>query len=194
MAAIRLVVGLGNPGAEYEETRHNAGFWFVDRLASETGVSMRLESKFHGMLGRIRQGDHECWLLKPSTFMNLSGRAVLALAHFYKILPNEILVAHDELDLEPGVVKLKYAGGHAGHNGLKDIAAQLGVPDFWRLRLGIGHPGNRGQVKDYVLHRPGKDERAAIDETIDQSLQVWPKLWAGQQEAAMLALHTRLSA
>jgi len=191
MASIRLVVGLGNPGAEYEETRHNAGFWFVDRLAGEGGVSLRLETKFHGVLGRLRQGDQECWLLKPSTFMNLSGRAVLAVAHFYKILPNEILVAHDELDLEPGMVKLKFAGGHAGHNGLKDIAAQLGVPDFWRLRLGIGHPGNRGQVKDYVLHRPGKEERAAIDETIDQALKVWPKVLNGQQEAAMLALHTR---
>jgi PTH1 family peptidyl-tRNA hydrolase len=191
MAAIRLVVGLGNPGAEYEDTRHNAGFWFVDRLAGEAGVNLRLETKFHGALGRLRQGDQECWLLKPSTYMNLSGRAVCAVAHFYKILPTEILVAHDELDLEPGTVKLKYAGGHAGHNGLKDIAAQLGVPDFWRLRLGIGHPGDRGQVKDYVLHRPGKDEREAIDETIDQSLLVWPKLLAGQQEAAMLALHTR---
>jgi peptidyl-tRNA hydrolase, PTH1 family len=191
MATIRLVVGLGNPGSEYEETRHNAGFWFVDRLAGEARVNLRLETKFHGVLGRLRQGDQECWLLKPTTFMNLSGRAVLAVAHFYKILPNEILVAHDELDLEPGTVKLKYAGGHAGHNGLKDIAAQLGVPDFWRLRLGIGHPGDRGQVKDYVLHRPGKDERAAIDETIDQSLHVWPKLLAGQQESAMLALHTR---
>jgi PTH1 family peptidyl-tRNA hydrolase len=191
MATIRLVVGLGNPGPEYQDTRHNAGFWFVDRLAGEAGVNLRLETKFHGALGRLHQGDHECWLLKPTTFMNLSGRAVLAVAHFYKILPNEILVAHDELDLEPGIVKLKYAGGHAGHNGLKDIAAQLGVPDFWRLRLGIGHPGDRGQVKDYVLHRPGKDERAAIDVTIDQSLQVWPKLLAGQQEAAMLTLHTR---
>lgn len=193
MAAIRLVVGLGNPGAEYEDTRHNAGFWFVDRLAGEAGVSLRLETKFHGVLGRLRHNDLECWLLKPATFMNLSGRAVLAVAHFYKILPNEILVVHDELDLEPGTVKLKYAGGHAGHNGLKDIAAQLGVPDFWRLRLGIGHPGNRGEVKDYVLHRPGKEERSAIDTTIDQSLQVWPKLLAGQHEAAMLALHSRQS-
>ena len=190
MAGIRLVVGLGNPGAEYEDTRHNAGFWFVDRLASEAGVGLRLESKFHGMVGRLRHGEHECWLLKPMTFMNLSGRAVLALANFYRILPDEILAIHDELDLPPGVVKLKRGGGHAGHNGLRDMIAHLSVPDFWRLRLGIGHPGERARVVDYVLHRPGKDEQAGIDAAIDRGLAVWPKLLAGQGEAAMLSLHT----
>jgi len=190
MALIRLVVGLGNPGPEYDDTRHNAGFWFVDRLAQEAGVSLRVESKFHGSVGRLRLGGEDCWLLKPSTFMNLSGRAVVALAHFYKILPDEILAVHDELDLPPGTVRLKRAGGHAGHNGLRDMIKHLTVPDFWRLRIGIGHPGDRNRVADYVLHRPGRDEQEAIDGAIDRALKVWPKLQAGQGEAAMLALHT----
>ncbi len=190
MAGIRLVVGLGNPGAEYEDTRHNAGFWLVDRLAADTGTTLRLENKFHGFLGRIRQGEHECWLLKPTTYMNLSGRSVLAVANFYRILPDEILAVHDELDLEAGVIKLKRAGGHAGHNGLRDMIAHLGVPDFWRLRVGIGHPGDRAKVKDYVLHRPARDEQVAIDGSFDRALKVWPMLLAGRAEAAMLALHT----
>jgi PTH1 family peptidyl-tRNA hydrolase len=189
MAGIRLVVGLGNPGPEYADTRHNAGFWFVDRLAGEAGASLRLESKFQGLVGRIRHGEDECWLLKPLTYMNLSGRAVVALASFYRILPDQILAVHDELDLPPGAAKLKRGGGHAGHNGLRDMIAHLGVPDFWRLRLGIGHPGDRARVADFVLHRPGKDERAGIDEAIDRGLAVWPKLLLGQGEAAMMALH-----
>ncbi len=190
MAGIRLVVGLGNPGAEYEDTRHNAGFWLVDRLAAQQGASLRLESKFQGFLGRMRLGEQECWLLKPTTFMNLSGRSVLAVANFYRILPDEILAVHDELDLPAGAVKLKRAGGHAGHNGLRDMIAHLGVPDFWRLRVGIGHPGDRAKVKDFVLHRPTKDEQIAIDLGLDRALTVVPKLLAGQAEAAMLALHT----
>lgn len=190
MAGIRLVVGLGNPGPEYEDTRHNAGFWFVDRLAQDAGVSLRVESKFHGWVGRLRHGNEDCWLLKPSTFMNLSGRAVVALAHFYKILPDQILAVHDELDLPPGQVKLKRGGGHAGHNGLRDMIAHLTVPDFWRLRVGIGHPGDRNRVADYVLHRPGREEQEVIDAAIDRGLAVWPRLLAGQGEAAMLALHT----
>jgi len=190
MAGIRLVVGLGNPGPEYQDTRHNAGFWFVDRLAEQAGVNLRVESKFHGWVGRLRHGSEDCWLLKPSTFMNLSGRSVVALAQFYKILPDQILAVHDELDLPAGAVKLKRAGGHAGHNGLRDMIAHLTVPDFWRLRIGIGHPGERNRVADYVLHRPGRDEQEAIDAAIDRGLAVWPKLRDGQAEAAMLALHT----
>jgi len=190
MTGIRLVVGLGNPGLEYEDTRHNAGFWFVDRLAADAGVAMRAESKFQGMVGRLRVGEQDCWLLKPMTYMNLSGRSVLALAHFYKILPDQILAAHDELDLPAGSVKLKRAGGHAGHNGLRDMIAHLGVPDFWRLRIGIGHPGDRNQVKDFVLHRPSREEQEAIDGAIDRSLVVWPRLLKGEAEAAMMALHT----
>lgn len=190
MAGIRLVVGLGNPGPEYQDTRHNAGFWFVDRLADQAGVTLRVESKFHGWVGRLRHAGEECWLLKPSTFMNLSGRSVLALAHFYKILPDQILAVHDELDLPPGAVKLKRGGGHAGHNGLRDMITHLTVPDFWRLRLGIGHPGDRHRVADYVLHRPGREEQEGIDAAIDRGLAIWPKLLEGNAEAAMLSLHT----
>ena len=190
MASSRLVVGLGNPGAEYADTRHNAGFWFVDRLADQAGVRWGVESKFHGMVARFRTGGQECCLLKPMTFMNLSGRAVLAVASFYKMLPDEILVAHDELDLPPGAIKLKQAGGHAGHNGLRDIIGHLGVQDFWRLRIGIGHPGDRARVADYVLHRPSQAESSEIDQAIDRGLEVWPTLLAGQGAAAMLALHT----
>jgi PTH1 family peptidyl-tRNA hydrolase len=190
MAGIRLVVGLGNPGPEYNDTRHNAGFWFVDRLAQTGGIALRAESKFQGQVGRLRVDDQECWLLKPMTFMNLSGRAVLAVASFYKILPDEILVVHDELDLPPGSVRLKRGGGHAGHNGLRDVMAHLGVPDFWRMRLGIGHPGDRAKVADYVLHRPSREDQTGIESAIDRGLAVWPKLLEGQGESAMLALHT----
>ena len=147
MPAPRLIVGLGNPGAEYEDTRHNLGFWFVDRLAAELRVALSPQGKFRGFVGR--QGD--LWLLKPTTFMNRSGLAVLSLANFYKILPDEILVVHDELDLPPGGIRIKQGGGNGGHNSLKDIQAHLGTPDFWRLRLGIGHPGDRNEVINYVL-------------------------------------------
>jgi PTH1 family peptidyl-tRNA hydrolase len=187
---MRLVVGLGNPGREYEGTRHNAGFWFVDRLARAEGVQLRMESRFHGLVGRIGRGDDECWLLEPSTFMNASGRAVGALARFYRILPHEILVVHDELDLPPGGVKLKRGGGAAGHNGLKDIIANLGQ-DFWRLRLGIGHPGDRAQVINFVLQAPRREEQDAIDEAIDRGLAVWPQLHADKLEDATMKLHTK---
>jgi peptidyl-tRNA hydrolase, PTH1 family len=187
---MRLVVGLGNPGREYEATRHNAGFWFVDNLARAEGVQLRVESRFHGLVARIGRGDDECWLLEPSTFMNASGRAVGALARFYKILPQDILVVHDELDLPPGGVKLKRGGGAAGHNGLKDIIAAIGQ-DFWRLRLGIGHPGDRAQVIHFVLQNPRREEQDAIDEAIDRSLKAWPTIRAGKLEAAMLELHTK---
>lgn len=190
MTPIRLIVGLGNPGGEYEDTRHNAGFWWVDEIARQFGVSFKSEAKFKGWVGRLSTGG-DAWLLKPSTFMNLSGQAVGALAQFYKITPAEILVVHDELDLNPGVAKLKWAGGHAGHNGLKDIAAHLGTPDYWRLRIGIGHPGDRALVKDFVLHRPSKEEQAGIDRSLDDASRVLPEILKGDMEAAMLKLHTR---
>jgi PTH1 family peptidyl-tRNA hydrolase len=187
---MRLVVGLGNPGREYEGTRHNVGFWWVDGLAQRTRASLRRESRFHGEAGKLVDGGRECWLLKPTTFMNISGRAVQALAQFYKIEVGEILVVHDELDLPPGTVKLKKGGGAAGHNGLKDIIANLG-PDFWRLRIGIGHPGDRVDVANYVLNAPRKEERPLIEETVERSLDAWPLLLDDKTEAVMLKLHTK---
>ena len=187
MIAPRLVVGLGNPGGEYEDNRHNLGFWFVDRLARELKVLLAPQGKFFGHVGRL--GD--LWLLKPSTFMNRSGQALVALARFYKIMPDEILVVHDELDLQPGVIRLKQGGGNGGHNGLKDIQAHLTTPDFWRLRLGIGHPGDRNEVVNYVLKAPRREERELIDQAIDRCLVAWPKLGAGDYEAAQRQLHPK---
>lgn len=191
MHGIQLIVGLGNPGPQYEATRHNAGFWWVDQIASEHGSRLNTESKFQGVAGRLKQGDHEAWLLKPSTFMNASGRAVTAIANFYKIPPQAILVVHDELDLGPGIVKLKKGGGHGGHNGLKDITAALGTADFWRLRLGIGHPGERNEVVNFVLRPPSRDEMHAIESAMDNSANLLPMLLKGEFEAAMLKLHTK---
>lgn len=188
---IQLIVGLGNPGPQYEATRHNAGFWWVDQLAAEHGSHLNAEGKFHGIAGRLKQADHEAWLLKPATFMNASGRAVAAIANFYKIPPQAMLVVHDELDLGPGTVKLKKGGGHGGHNGLKDIAAALGTPDFWRLRLGIGHPGDRNEVIHFVLKAPSRDEMHAIEQAMDNSGKILPMLLKGEFEAAMLKLHTK---
>jgi PTH1 family peptidyl-tRNA hydrolase len=188
---MRLVVGLGNPGPEYAPTRHNAGYWFVDRLAAKEGVGLRGESRFHGSVGRIAAGGQDCWLLLPQTFMNASGRSVGAFVRFYRIAPADILVAHDELDLPPGTPRLKKGGGVSGHNGLKDIAVHLGTHDFWRLRLGIGHPGDRAMVVDYVLHPPRREEQELIDTAIDKSLDVWPLIVRGDLEAAMLKLHTK---
>ena len=188
MGGIRLVAGLGNPGQDYLETRHNAGFWWVDRLADQSHASLRMDSKMHGLVARI-PGD--IWLIEPQTFMNASGRAVSALARFYKIGPGEILVVHDELDLDPGTARLKFGGGLGGHNGLKDIAAHLGTQEFWRLRIGIGHPGEKKNVSDYVLKPPRKEERDAIDDAIDKSLALWPTIAKGDQQAAMLKLHTK---
>ena len=185
--APRLVVGLGNPGAEYEDNRHNLGFWFVDRLARDLKVSLAPQGKFFGHVGRL----DDLWLLKPSTFMNRSGQAVVALARFYKIMPDEILVVHDELDLQPGVIRLKQGGGIGGHNGLKDIQAHLTTPDFWRLRLGIGHPGERNEVVNYVLRAPRREEQELIDQAIDRCLLAWPKLGAGDYEAAQRQLHPK---
>ena len=186
---MRLVVGLGNPGREYEATRHNAGFWWVENLADAQRVTLRAESRFHGRVGRITAGAHDCWLLLPQTFMNESGRSVGALAGFYKIAVQDILVVHDELDLPPGAARLKKGGGVAGHNGLKDISRHLG-PDFWRLRLGIGHPGDRAQVSNYVLHPPSEADTRLISEAVERSLEVWPLLAAGEMEKAMHRLHT----
>lgn len=190
MSGIKLLVGLGNPGDKYEATRHNAGFWWVDQLAASTNSKLALDAKFYGLAGKLASSS-DTWLLKPTTFMNASGKAVAALANYYKISPAEILVIHDELDLNPNTVKLKKGGGHGGHNGLKDITSALGTPDFWRLRLGIGHPGDRNEVVNFVLKPPLKDEQTAINVSIDASLQVLPQLLNGDFENAMLKLHTK---
>jgi PTH1 family peptidyl-tRNA hydrolase len=186
---MRMVVGLGNPGREYEATRHNAGFWWVENLADAQRVSLRAESRYHGRVGKLAAGDHDCFLLLPQTYMNDSGRSVAALASFYKIAPADILVVHDELDLPPGAARLKKGGGVAGHNGLKDISRHLGA-DFWRLRLGIGHPGDRAQVANYVLHPPRQEETKLISDAVERSLELWPLIAAGQMEKAMHRLHT----
>lgn len=180
-ASPRLVVGLGNPGAEYAQTRHNAGFWFCERLAKLLGIALVPESRFHGLVGRAG----ELRLLLPTTYMNRSGLAVGTLARFFRIEPEAILVVHDELDLAPGDVRLKFGGSHAGHNGLKDIQAALGTDRFWRLRLGIGHPGQRDAVIHYVLKPPRAEERQAIEEAIERALAAWPDIAAGQWERAM---------
>jgi len=190
MSSIRLIVGLGNPGREYETTRHNAGYWWVDELARLQNLSFKNEPKFHGLMARGQLHDHEMLLLKPQTFMNVSGRSVGALAQFYKIAPMEILVVHDELDLPPGVARLKLGGGHGGHNGLKDIIAHLGTKDFWRLRLGIGHPGERSEVSNFVLHDPRREERELIDAAMQRALDVAHLVIEGKTEAAMLKLHS----
>jgi PTH1 family peptidyl-tRNA hydrolase len=188
MTTPRLIVGLGNPGAEYEATRHNVGFWFVDQLADQLKVTLAPQSKFFGKAGRVG----ELWLLQPTTYMNRSGQSVAALANFYKISPAEILVVHDELDLPPGGIRLKQGGGNGGHNGLKDIQAKLGTPDFWRLRLGIGHPRTLGlaqQVGDFVLHPPRKEEMPDIEQSLHRSLLAWPRLAAGDYASAQQQLH-----
>jgi len=187
--SIKLLVGLGNPGDKYQATRHNSGFWWIDQLAASTNSKLVMDAKFLGLAGKYF--DTDTWLLKPTTFMNASGKAVAALANYYKILPEQILVVHDELDLPPDTVKLKKGGGHGGHNGLKDITAALGTADFWRLRLGIGHPGDRNEVINFVLKAPSKDEKLAINQCIDKSIQIVPHLLNGDFDAAMLKLHTK---
>ena len=188
---IRLLVGLGNPGPEYVATRHNAGFWFIDAVARELRVNLAPERSYFGLVARVNRSDGQVWLLEPMTFMNLSGKSVAALARFFKIEPGEIMVAHDELDLLPGQVKMKLGGSHAGHNGLKDIQAQLGSADFWRLRLGIGHPGERAEVVNYVLRRPPADDREAIDKCIEQSVAALPLLLDGEMERALMKVHAK---
>ena len=193
MTGIKLIVGLGNPGDKYAATRHNAGFWFVDQIAAQTDSKLAMDVKLLGFVGKMVQDQvtQDRWLLKPTTFMNGSGKAVAALANYYKILPAEILVVHDELDLQAGSVKLKFSGGHGGHNGLKDIHATLGTPDYWRLRLGIGHPGDRNEVINYVLKAPTKLENDALQASIHAACGVVPFLLKGEFESAMLKLHTK---
>ncbi|MDT8364254.1 MAG: aminoacyl-tRNA hydrolase [Nitrosomonas sp.] len=188
---VRLVVGLGNPGEKYMGTRHNAGSGWLDKLAEMLHATLNLEHKFHGLCAHIKGNGLDSWLLKPQTYMNVSGTSVAALCHYYAIHPEQILVVHDELDLPPGSIKLKWGGGAGGHNGLKDILAHLDNQPFWRLRIGIGHPGNKQAVVNYVLHKPEKEEAVLIDQAMNQSMQVWPQIMSGRLAEAMLLLHTR---
>lgn len=191
---IRLIVGLGNPGSEYELTRHNAGFWLVDKLAdSLPSCRLQRESRFNALVAKSSIRGQEVWLLEPQTYMNRSGQSVGALARFYKVNPDEVLVVHDELDLAPGVAKMKKGGSSGGHNGLKDITAALGTQDYWRLRIGIGHPRSlnlQQQVADFVLHRPRKEEQVLIEEAIEKSLRVLPLAVEGKFDIATMELHT----
>lgn len=187
---IRLFVGLGNPGPDYEDTRHNAGFWWIDALAREFKTSLVMDKSYHGMVARVSVQGQSVWLLKPMTFMNLSGKSVASLANFFKIPPQDILVAHDELDIAPGEAKIKLGGSHAGHNGLRDIHAQLGSDQYWRLRLGVGHPGNKAEVINWVLKKPSPDHRIAIEQTIDRALKALPQFLAGDMEQATRLVHT----
>lgn len=188
--AIKLFVGLGNPGDKYITTRHNAGFWWIDLIAAQTSSALTIDAKMFGIVGKLNPHSDK-WLLKPNTYMNASGKAVAALANYYKIMPEEILVIHDELDLPAGQSKLKFGGGHGGHNGLRDIHAALGTSNYWRLRIGIGHPGDKHEVVNYVLKAPSKAEQDAIDESLMQSSQVLNEILSGAFEAAMLKLHTK---
>ncbi len=185
-----MIVGLGNPGANYSTTRHNAGYWLLDRIAEDRGATLRPESRFQGEVGRFRSGSHDLLLLKPSTFMNRSGQSVAALSRYFKIAPEQILVLHDELDLPPGDNRLKRGGGHGGHNGLRDIINRIGK-DFLRLRIGIGHPGDRNQVVNYVLKAPSREDLAAIEEANRRSLDILPLLLDGQLDKAMQQLHSK---
>ncbi len=189
-AAVALIVGLGNPGPEYEETRHNAGFWFVEQVARQQGEQFRLESKFKGEITKVVIKGQQVWLLKPNTFMNRSGQSVAALARFYKIPLENILVVHDELDLPPGTSRIKQGGGHGGHNGLRDIVAQMGGKEFMRLRVGIGHPGNSKQVSNYVLSRASADDQRLIEESLADALEVLPQVVSGEFQKAMNSLHS----
>ncbi|MDH5204799.1 MAG: aminoacyl-tRNA hydrolase [Hylemonella sp.] len=187
---IKLLVGLGNPGPEYEATRHNAGFWWLDAVAHELKLSLSFDKSYQGLVARTQIQGEPVWLLKPLTFMNASGKSVAALARFFKIQPDEILVAHDELDIVPGELRLKRGGSHAGHNGLRDIHAQLGSADYWRLRIGVGHPGVKAEVIHWVLKKPSPDHRAAIEESIDRSIKALPQLLTGEMDKATMLLHT----
>jgi len=190
MASIKLIAGLGNPGRKHERDRHNVGFWLVSQLAAGQRVELKSVAKYHGLVGKLARPAGDLWLVLPQTYMNLSGKSVGVLARFYKILPEEVLVVHDELDFPPGTAKLKLGGGVAGHNGLKDVAAQLGTQGFWRLRIGIGHPGDKNLVADYVLTAPPQAERELIETAIARCMDVSELLLDGNMEAAMLRLHT----
>lgn len=191
MSHIRLIVGLGNPGTEYEHTRHNIGFDFVDELARLWKISLKEEKKFFGQVAKVNLPENEIWLLKPSTYMNKSGTSVQSIAKFFKILPEEILVIHDELDIPCGQIRFKKGGRNGGHNGLKDIQAWLGTADFYRLRLGIGHPGDRNLVVHYVLHKPLAEEKILIDEALLKSLNAIPLLLKGEFGRAQQQLHSK---
>jgi len=191
MRSLKLIAGLGNPGRKHERDRHNVGSWFVSRLASGERVELKTVAKYHGRVGKLERPAEELWLLLPQTYMNLSGKSVGTLSRYYRIQPEEVLVVHDELDFPPGVAKLKLGGGVAGHNGLKDIAAQLGTHGFWRLRIGIGHPGNKNLVADYVLKPPPSFERDLIEAALARCMEVSGLLLDGDMEAAMLRLHTK---
>lgn len=191
MSQVMAVIGLGNPGTEYEATRHNAGFWLVDAIARSTHTELRPEKKFFGHYAKVRLGDHELHLLNPATFMNRSGAAVAALTQFFKLTPDNLLVVHDELDLPPGQARYKTGGGHGGHNGLRDIISALGdQKQFHRLRVGIGHPGESRQVTNYVLGRPGKTEQEAINRALDECIATLPVAFAGDWAKAMNQLHS----
>ena len=188
MNEIKLIVGLGNPGEKYESTRHNAGFWYIDLIAAQNGIKMAPDAKMFGLVGKLNA---DTWLLKPTTFMNASGKAVAAIANYYKIKPTEILVIHDELDLQPGTAKLKFGGSRSG-NGIKDIIAALGTEEFWRLRIGIGHPGDKSEVVNYVLKAPTKQEFEALERSTHEAASILPFILKGDFDAAMLKLHTKL--
>lgn len=188
---LKLLVGLGNPTSKYDKTRHNAGFWFLDEVAARHGLAFRQEPRFHGVVARLDVGIHSIHLLKPTTYMNLSGQSVLALAHFYRILPGEILVAHDDMDFSAGTVRFKTGGGHGGHNGLRDIMGRLGTGEFHRLRFGIGHPGDRSAVLSYVLGVPPEEEASRLAQAIQSALGVLPELLAGKTGVAQSKLHTQ---
>ena len=190
---IRLIVGLGNPGAEYERTRHNAGAWFALQLLDEQGQTAKPESKFFGRLGKINLGGHAAHVLIPGTYMNESGRSVLAVAQFFKLSPQDILVAHDELDHPAGSAKLKYSGGHGGHNGLRDITRVFSSSDFARLRLGIGHPGDRSKVTPYVLGAPSAADKQAIEHATHLACGVVPELMGGEWNRAVKSLHDQIT-
>ena len=188
-ARIKLIVGLGNPGAEYAKTRHNVGAWFVESLAEQKNQQLRKENKFFGLVAKINIDDHPCWLFEPTTYMNESGKAVAAIAKFYKIAPQEILIAHDELDFPAGTTRLKENGGHGGHNGLRDIIQCLGAHDFYRLRIGIGHPGYKDRVTPYVLSEPSRGDKELIVNATDGITRFLPDLIGGEIQKVMRELH-----
>jgi peptidyl-tRNA hydrolase, PTH1 family len=187
---IKLLVGLGNPGSDYESTRHNAGFWWIDTIARDLKVQLQPDRAYHGLVARTTVKGQNVWLLQPQTFMNLSGKSVAALARFFKIQPDEILVIHDELDIPPGEAKLKLGGSHAGHNGLRDIHAQLGTDQYWRLRIGIGHPGHKSEVANWVLKKPAPDQRSAIEDCVSRTSLALPHLLSGDMVKATQMIHT----
>ncbi len=190
---VKLIVGLGNPGSTYKETRHNVGVWFVERLLQEAQIALNHEKKFYGLTGKTNLFGNDCHLLIPETYMNHSGQSVAALARFYKIPSENILVAHDDLDIDVGTIKLKKSGGHAGHNGLRDIISSLGSAEFIRLRIGIGHPGQRNRVHDYVLGKPNKHDKISIDRSIEEVIHLMPDVLNGNLEKAMQVLHSKES-